>query len=65
MVWEPRESIGAELVNEPGTLSWNELTTDDVEGSKRFYGEVFGWGTSTMEFAGGEYTIWYAGRARG
>ncbi len=42
MVWEPRENIGAELVNEPGTLTWNELTTADVEGSKRFYSDVFG-----------------------
>lgn len=57
-VWEPRESIGAELVNEPGTLSWNELTTRDAEGSKAFYGAVFGWKTREMEFAGGEYTIW-------
>lgn len=59
MVWEPRGSIGAELVNEPGTLSWNELATRDVEGSKRFYGAVFGWQTSSMEFGEGEYTIWH------
>ena len=40
LVWEPKESIGAELVNETGTLSWNELVTDDVDGSKRFYGDA-------------------------
>jgi uncharacterized protein len=57
MVWEPRQSIGAELVNEPGALTWNELTTNDVEGAKAFYGQVFGWQTSSIEFAGGEYTI--------
>ena len=50
MLWQPKESIGAELVNEDGAWSWSELVTDDVEGSKRFYGEVFGWQTTTMEF---------------
>ncbi len=59
MVWEPRDSIGAELVNEPGTLTWNELITGDVEGSKRFYAEIFGWQTTSMEGGPGEYTIWH------
>jgi predicted enzyme related to lactoylglutathione lyase len=27
----------------PGTLSWTDLSTDDVEGAKRFYGELLGW----------------------
>src|SRR5437588_10786528 len=25
MLWEPRDTIGAELVNAPGALCWNEL----------------------------------------
>src|SRR5688500_9266387 len=28
-VWEPRDAIGAQLVNEPGALTWNELHTPD------------------------------------
>lgn len=59
MLWQPKETIGAEVVNEDGAWSWSELVTDDVEGSKRFYGELLGWQTTTMEFAGGEYTIWH------
>jgi uncharacterized protein len=59
MVWEPMESIGAELVNEPGTMSWNELITNDVEGAKRFYGEALGWQTTSMEGGPGPYTIWH------
>ena len=43
MVWEPRGSIGAELVNAPGALCWNELASPDVEGSKAFYSGLFGW----------------------
>jgi len=59
MAWKPNQMIGAYLVNEPGALSWNELATRDVEGSKEFYGKVFGWQTSDMDFAGGTYTVWY------
>ncbi len=47
--WQPGDHIGAELVNEPGTLSWNELITADAEGAKAFYGQVFGWGEMTHE----------------
>lgn len=42
-VWQPLSHIGAELVNEPGALVWNELNTRDVAGSKAFYSAVFGW----------------------
>ncbi|MGO9752879.1 MAG: VOC family protein [Solirubrobacteraceae bacterium] len=43
MAWEPKMHIGAELVNGPGQLSWNELASPDVEGSTTFYSELFGW----------------------
>lgn len=42
-VWQPDQHRGAELVNEPGSLIWNELSTSDLDGAKRFYSEVFGW----------------------
>lgn len=42
-LWQPGRNVGAEIVNEPGALSWNELNTRDPEGAKRFYGAVFGW----------------------
>lgn len=42
-VWQPRGEIGAQRVNEPGTLTWNELGTRDVPGAQRHYGELFGW----------------------
>lgn len=43
-IWQPRDFSGAELVNEAGTLCWNELMTRDVEAAKSFYAAVFGWG---------------------
>lgn len=42
-IWEPGTFAGAELVNEPGTFSWNELETRDPATAKEFYGRVFGW----------------------
>jgi predicted enzyme related to lactoylglutathione lyase len=59
MAWQPKESIGAYIVSEPGALSWNELQTRDPAGAKDFYGTVFGWQSSDMEFGGGTYAVWY------
>jgi predicted enzyme related to lactoylglutathione lyase len=47
--WQAKTHTGAGLVNEAGTLSWNELMTTDVEGAKTFYQAVFGWGSITHE----------------
>lgn len=41
-IWEPRASIGSEIVNEPGTLCWNELNSRDVDTALPFYETVFG-----------------------
>lgn len=42
-LWQPLNHIGAQVVNEPGALAWNELTVRDADAAKTFYGEVFGW----------------------
>jgi predicted enzyme related to lactoylglutathione lyase len=42
-VWQPRQHPGAEVVNEPGAMSWNELNTRDVDTARAFYASVFGW----------------------
>jgi uncharacterized protein len=42
--WQPQEHLGAQLVNEPGAITWNELATSDLEATKTFYSAVFGWG---------------------
>ena len=41
-IWQAGQSIGAEIVNEPGTLCWNELNTRDVDTALAFYEQVFG-----------------------
>jgi predicted enzyme related to lactoylglutathione lyase len=57
-VWQARAFKGAEIVNEPGAFSWNELLTTDVPASKAFYGAVFGWGATTHGDGPGAYTEW-------
>jgi uncharacterized protein len=42
-LWQPGELKGAELVNEPGFWTWNNLLTRDLERAEKFYGKVFGW----------------------
>lgn len=56
--WEPRQHIGAQLVNEPGTLNWNELITRDIDAAKHFYAGVFGWEADTTEAGPTTYTEW-------
>jgi predicted enzyme related to lactoylglutathione lyase len=41
--WQPNQHRGAAVVNEPGSLNFNDLHTNDVEGARAFYGAVFGW----------------------
>jgi uncharacterized protein len=41
--WQPGEHLGAQLVNEPGSFTWSELSSSDPAKSKAFYSAVFGW----------------------
>ena len=42
-VWQPGTHLGAQAVNTPNSLVWNELQTHDLEGAKSFYAKVFDW----------------------
>jgi predicted enzyme related to lactoylglutathione lyase len=42
-LWQPRAHFGAALVNAPGALVWNELSSPDPDASSAFYGSLFGW----------------------
>jgi predicted enzyme related to lactoylglutathione lyase len=59
-VWQPKSFAGAELVNEPGSLCWNEVYTRDADADKSFYPAVFGWSAGRPSFEGApeSYTIW-------
>jgi len=50
-VWQANRHRGAQIVNEPGSLTFNGLNTRDVDGAKSFYRSVFGW--DTLDLGGG------------
>lgn len=47
-IWQAVDHIGAGLVNEPGTLTWNELLSSDPPASRDFLTAVFGYGWEPM-----------------
>lgn len=54
-LWQSGRHFGAGLVNAPGALSWNQLNTNDVEGARKFYAQLFGWEDETFEEDGATY----------
>ena len=56
-LWQAGQHIGATLVNETGTVGWNELVTADPAGSVGFYQQVAGMTTSVMEMGDDKYTL--------
>lgn len=41
--WEARQHRGAQVVNEHGSLIFNDLATRDLTRAEAFYGAMFGW----------------------
>ena len=61
-VWQAGTHPGAELANEPGTWSWSELITTDVQAATSFYADVFGWTTDPKgDGPVPEYVEWQVG----
>jgi uncharacterized protein len=53
--WQAKDHKGAQIVNEHGSLNFNDLNTRDPEGAKSFYGSVFGWETLALD---GGFQAW-------
>jgi len=65
-LWQPGRHAGAAIANEPGTFAWNELMTRDVDGARRFYGQLFGWDVAPIDGAENGYQeIRVGGRSNG
>lgn len=66
-LWEAGAFTGAGLFNEPGTLTWNELVTRDMDACRAFYGELLGWQWEEMTMHdGSHYSVCTVGeRANG
>ncbi len=56
-MWESGDLKGAAIVNEHGTLNWNELTTSDLDSAIDFYQEVFGYETRESTPGGSPYWV--------
>jgi hypothetical protein len=52
--WQPGTHQGADGFNETGFLTWNELTTRDLEAAISFYEAILPWKVSAMEM--GDFT---------
>lgn len=47
-LWRPDGRIGATVVNEVGSWSWNELTSTGPQDAAKFYAALFGWQAEMM-----------------
>ena len=54
-VWQAKQQKGSQIVNEHGSVVFNDINTRDPDGAKSFYGAVFGW--QTLELPGG-FEMW-------
>jgi hypothetical protein len=54
-IWEAGAHRGAEVVNQPGAVVWNECMTADPQAAREFYAAVFGYTYRSLEGAG-DYT---------
>lgn len=66
-IWEAKATIGAGRVNDPGCLTWNELSTNDADTAMAFYTGLFGWRFDEVDTQGGPayWTITHSGAANG
>jgi predicted enzyme related to lactoylglutathione lyase len=62
-LWQAGQAMGTTLVNEPGALGWNELSTTDTDRAGKFYTGLFGWTADAQEMPGMVYTVFKSGEA--
>jgi predicted enzyme related to lactoylglutathione lyase len=64
-LWQAKTSIGAEVVNELGALSWADTATTDPEAAQAFYTAVFGWRYERMSEEPPYWVIFNGERSNG
>jgi hypothetical protein len=64
-LWQAKNHIGAGLVNTPGAMGWNELSTRDPKIAKAFYGGLLGWQIDKDPSQDNYYIIMNKGRPNG
>jgi uncharacterized protein len=56
-IWQGKNTTGIGVANEAGALTWNEEMSRDLEGSKAFYHDVFGYDYQDMSGDGFKYAM--------
>jgi predicted enzyme related to lactoylglutathione lyase len=52
-IWESAAYLSPDVMHEPGSYTWCELTCEDVDVAKQFYAAVFGWESTFPPFLEG------------
>lgn len=61
-LWQAKEHVGSEIVNEPGAFTWAELHTTDQVAVADFFGKVFRWKASKEDLGPGmQMTVFSVG----
>ncbi len=60
-LWQRNKHGGAQVVNEPCSLTWNELATRDVGAAQNFYTQLFDWSANSQQMGETEYTTFADG----
>lgn len=64
-LWQAADFAGAGVVNEPGAIIWNELSTSDTDAASVFYTKTMGVSVAPVEGADGYYSLSVKGRPVG
>jgi predicted enzyme related to lactoylglutathione lyase len=59
--WQPGTQTGAEVLHDPGSMTWVELATRDTEKAREFYTTLLPWDVEEKAFDGGVYTMFRLG----
>ena len=60
-VWQAKNHIGAQTLDEPGALCWTECYTLDQDKAKDFYTRLIGWSAADMPMEKMVYTMFKRG----
>jgi hypothetical protein len=64
-LWQAGASIGAEIVNVPGSLTWADTATPDPDAAQAFYAALLGWRFDQMSEEPPYWVIWNGERTNG
>jgi uncharacterized protein len=52
-LWQAGDFVGAGVVNDEGSMVWQQLSTSNVPAAKDWYGQLLGWTWEELEGSGG------------